>query len=58
MVWSEATPIFWRRISDGMGFFVNRDKIFELLSLKGYGRVFEKFSIWDDWYVSVERLTT
>jgi len=32
----------------------NRGKILELLSSKGYGRVFEKFSMWDDWYVSVE----
>ncbi len=28
-----------------------REKIHELLASKGYKRVFEKFSKWDDWYV-------
>jgi FkbM family methyltransferase len=29
----------------------NRDLIFKLLSSKGYKRIFEEFSMWDDWYV-------
>jgi FkbM family methyltransferase len=34
-------------------FSENRGKIFDLLSSKGYKRVFEDFSAWDDWYVNV-----
>jgi hypothetical protein len=28
-----------------------RDKIFELLTSKGYARVYEGLSKWDDWYI-------
>jgi len=31
----------------------NRERIFELLTSKGYERVFEEFSAFDDWYVGV-----
>ena len=34
-------------------FTENRSRIFDLLSSKGYKRVFEDFSAWDDWYVKV-----
>jgi FkbM family methyltransferase len=30
----------------------NRGRIFDLLTYKGYRRVYEEFSQWDDWYVS------
>jgi FkbM family methyltransferase len=29
----------------------NREKIYDLLSLKGYDRVLLEFSAWDDWYI-------
>ena len=32
-------------------FTENREKIFDLLTSKGYNRVFEKISLFDDWYV-------
>lgn len=32
-------------------FTKEREKIFTLLTSKGYTRVFEKFSNWDDWYI-------
>lgn len=37
--------------------YVNRDRdqIQQLLTSKGYTRVFEKFSQWDDWYVKEKR---
>jgi hypothetical protein len=28
-----------------------RERLHVLLKSKGYGRVFERFSQWDDWYV-------
>lgn len=33
-------------------FTENRSKIKNLLESKGYVRVFERFSKWDDWYIS------
>ena len=32
-------------------FTKNREKIKNLLESKGYVRVYEKFSKWDDWYI-------
>ena len=32
------------------GFTLNRDRICGLLESKGFSRVFERFSMWDDWY--------
>lgn len=29
----------------------NRDKIYELMTSKGYTRILEQFSHWDDWYI-------
>lgn len=34
----------------------DRDQIYRLLTSKGYVRTFEKFSLWDDWYVRGSQL--